>query len=82
MQTITIKQKPKKQKRKRKRLKCYQCIHSSTYDSNFDNQVIDGRVYCRRWQSVVQIGCARSCRFFEADKPVKVGKNKKNRRRW
>ena len=78
MQLIKIKQ---KQPKKRKKKTCFQCIHSSAYDSSFDYKVMKGRCYCIKWQTVVQIGSARSCPFFESDKPVKFGK-KKNRRRW
>ncbi len=79
MQNITIKHKqPKKRK---KRLKCYQCLHSSRFDSDW-NELPSGYVYCRKWQTIQTCGFARIYEFFELDKPVKGKFGKKSKRRW
>lgn len=60
-----VRSKNEKQKGRKKRLTCFDCLYSSIYDSEFENKAIRGRIYCRKWESVVQIGCARSCPLFK-----------------
>ena len=55
----------KRKKKKKKRVTCFNCFHSSTYDANFEYKAPRGRVYCQKFLSVVQIGCARSCPEFK-----------------
>jgi hypothetical protein len=79
MQQIIIKQKPLR----RKRLKCFDCLHSRTYDSDFKNPIITGRLYCPKWLSVVRCCCARRCPYFEPDsrKPRKKVKRREYERK-
>jgi|GEM_PF-1940399 hypothetical protein len=84
MQQIAIKAKQKQKKRRNKRLTCFQCFNSSIYDSEFNNPVIKGRVYCQKWLTVVQIGCARSCPYFEDFKEATtiIVKRKRKKRKY
>ena len=62
--------------RKKKKVICLNCIHSSVYDSDFNDKIIERRVYCRRWKTVVRVGQARACSSFEIFKD----KNKKKKK--
>jgi len=54
-----------KQRKKKIKIKtCYGCIHSRRYDSD-GKEVMDRRVFCRAWQGIVYIGCARNCELYE-----------------
>jgi len=86
MSTINIleayfQQKEERKQKKKIRVKvCLSCIHSSRFDSN-GNEVLDKRIYCRAWGSVVYLGSARYCELFEPyHAPQK--RRKKSKRRW
>jgi len=80
---MTIKQKPKKPKKgQKKRLKCYDCVHSSRYDSDFDNELPPDHLYCRKWHTIITCGFARWCGYFERNEPVRGKFDKKAKKRW
>jgi|GEM_PF-2857747 lipopolysaccharide biosynthesis glycosyltransferase len=44
---------------------CLNCLHSSVYDSEIEQKIIERRVYCRKWKTVVRVGQAKACHHFE-----------------
>lgn len=70
---------PQRTVKKREVLNCHGCVHCSIYDSGFDNQIINKRVYCRKWAIAVKSGRAKHCPHYQAtkDKELDDLKNKK-----
>jgi len=70
--------------RKKKKVICLNCIHSSVYDSDFNDKIIERRVYCRKWKSVVRVGQAGACssfEFYENKRKKKRNKRRKKRKK-
>ncbi len=44
---------------------CKECVFGRFYYSEFDYEVIDKCCYCRKWNTVVRLGRAKHCPYFE-----------------
>lgn len=54
-----------KPKKRFKPKKCSDCVYSRAYDSQFDYEVMTGRLFCRKWQTIVTTGKAKFCEYYE-----------------
>lgn len=61
----------RQQKQKPEPKNCKDCIYSRFYDSEFNYQVIDKRCYCRKWLSIVRLGRAKHCPYYENNEEVR-----------
>lgn len=57
---------------------CSNCVHGRFYDSEFEHQVINRRIYCSKWLIILRMDGPKSCPLYQANKEEELN----NLKRW